>query len=138
MSLAPIAETLPEKKLIPCPEYLAERFEDIVGVSVPKDVKCQHILFWVSDASKGYVDTKPIHGSQVSLRGEAETCLRSQYPQLDGGAFYTIDCIRNYELIRELCSYGKELLVLHSDGDVKDEVLKRVSEMQEKYSGLRT
>jgi predicted DNA-binding transcriptional regulator YafY len=131
-------EPLPEKKYLPCSEDLSERFEDIVGVSLYKDQKLQHILFWISDFSKGYVETKPIHGSQTPQQGEAEVRLRSQYPQLKSGAFYTIDCIRNYELIRELCSFGKDLLVLNSDGDVKEEVFKRVREMNEEYTELLT
>lgn len=63
--------------------------------------------------------------------------LHNNYPQLEGGAFYSIDCVRNYELIRELCSYGKELLVL-SPEIIKSEIVDRISAMNEKYSELRT
>lgn len=128
------AEPLPEKKYVECPDNLTERFEDIIGVTLPKDGKVEKILFWVSDASKGYVDTKPIHGSQTPLRGEREQQLREQYPQLEGGAFFTIDCINNYELIRELCSFGKGLIVLHSDGDAMKDVMIRIKEMAEQYT----
>ena len=131
-------EPLPERKYFPCTEDLSERFEDIVGVTLYEDRPIEHIVFWVSDVSKGYVETKPLHGSQTPLRGEKEQELRAQYPNLKGGAFFSIDCICNYELIRELSSYGKDLLVLHSDGDVKEVVCKRVCEMKEKYSELRT
>ncbi len=131
-------ESLPERKFIPCPGDLAERFEDIVGVTLYEGRPVEHILCWVSDASKGYVDTKPIHGSYTPLKGDAEQQLRLEYPQLQGGMFFTLDCIFNYELIRELCSYGKELVVLSSDGTVADEVYKRISEMNKKYSELRT
>ena len=131
-------EPLPEKKYFPCTEDLSERFEDIVGVTLYEDRPIEHIVFWVSDVSKGYVETKPLHGSQTPLRGEKEQELRAQYPNLKEGAFFSIDCICNYELIRELSSYGKDLLVLHSDGDVKEEVYKRICEMKEKYSELRT
>lgn len=127
-------DALPEKKYADCPDDLSERFEDIIGVTLPKDGKAEKILFWVSDASKGYVDTKPIHGSQAQLRGEREQQLRAQYSQLIGGAFFTIDCINNYELIRELCSFGKELIVLHSDGDVMKDVMIRIKEMAEQYT----
>ena len=130
-------EPLPEKKYVDCPEDLYERFEDVVGVTV-YDKKPEHILFWVSDKSKDYVDTKPIHGTQTRLKGDAEQRLRSQYPNLEGGAFFTIECIRNYELIRELWSYGKELLVLSSDDNIQDEIYETICEMKEKYSMLRT
>ena len=130
-------EALPEKKYAACTEDLSERFEDIVGVTLYKDRPIEHILCWVSDTSKGYVDTKPIHGSYTPKRGEADQKLRSEYPQLQGGMFFTLDCIPNFELIRELCSYGKDLLVLRSDGTVAADVRKRIYEMNEKYSEMR-
>ena len=130
-------EPLPKKKYVECPNDIFERFEDIVGVTLFEDCPVEHILCWVSDASKGYVDTKPIHGSYTPLKGDAEQQLRTEYPQLHGGMFFTLDCIFNYELIRELCSYGKELLVLRSDGTVADDVRKRINEMNEKYLEVR-
>ena len=127
-------EPLPEKKYRECPDNLAERFEDIVGVTFFEDRPVEHILCWASDASKGYVDTKPIHGSYTPIKGEKEQQLRTEYPQLQGGMFFTLDCINNFELIRELCSYGKDLIVLRSDGTVADEVRKRICEMNEQYN----
>lgn len=132
------AEPLPEKKYIKCSENLSERFEDIVGVTFYEDRPVEHILCWVSDISKDYIDTKPIHGSYTPIKGDAEQILRSDYPQLQDGLFFTLDCINNYELVRELCSYGKELIVLSSDGTVADEVFKRICEMNDNYSLMRT
>ena len=131
-------EPLPERKYVPCPEDLVERFEDIVGVTLRRDKPVEHILCWVSNASRGYVETKPIHGSQTPIRGEKDQQLRIEYPQLDGGMFFTLDCINNFELIRELCSYGKDLLVLRSSSTVAEDVNKWVCEINEKYSQLRT
>ena len=128
-------ESLPDKKYAECPEDLYERFEDIVGVTM-YDKEPEHILFWVSDASKDYVSTKAIHGTQTQLKGEAEQALRSQYPNLEGGYFFTIKCISNYELIRELWSYGKELLVLSSTGTVADDIRKQAQEMLEQYKRI--
>ena len=126
-------ETLPEMKYFECTEDLSERFEDIVGVTLYQDSPVEHILCWVSDRSKGYVDTKPIHGSYTPIKGDEEQQLRNEFPHYHGGMFFTLDCINNYELIRELCSYGKELIVLRSDGNVADDVRKWVREMNENY-----
>lgn len=128
---------LPERKYIPCPDDLAERFEDIVGVTLYEDRPVEHILCWVSDFSKDYVETKPLHGTQIALHGEVETQLRQQYSYLEGGAFYTIDCIKNYELIRLLCSFGKDLIVLQSDGTIVEDIPQRISDMNEKYSMIQ-
>lgn len=131
-------EPLPEKKHIECPDDLAERFDDIVGVTIYEDRPIEHILCWVSDVSKGYIDTKPIHGSYTPIKGDKDLQLRTEYPQLQDGMFFTLDCINNFELIRELCSYGKDLIVLRLDGTIADDVYKRTYEMNEKYSSLRT
>lgn len=128
---------LPGRKYIPCPDNLAEHFDDIVGVTYFEDRPVEHILFWVSDFSKDYVETKPLHGTQTALHGEVETQLRQQYSYLEGGAFYTIDCIKNYELIRLLCSFGKDLIVLQSDGTIVEDIRQRISDMNEKYSMIQ-
>ncbi len=131
-------EPLPAKKFVPCPDDLYDRFEEIVGVTYYKDRPSEHILIWVSDAFKGYVETKPLHGTQTPCHGEKGEQLHEKYPQLKGGEFYTLDCIRNHELIQLLCIYGKDMIVLESSGDTKEVVYKRIKEMFEKYSELRT
>jgi len=131
-------EPLPERKYLECPVDLSEHFEDIVGVTLYENKLVEHILCWVSDVSKGYVITKPIHGSFTPIKGEEEQKLHKEYPQLQDGMFFTLDCINNFELIRELCSFGKELIVLQSDGTVADDVFIRINEMNKKYSQLRT
>lgn len=120
------AEPLPEKKYIECPVNIYEHFEDIFGVTLYEDRQVEHIVCWVSDASKGYVNTKPIHESYTPFKGEKESLLHEQYPQLDGGLFFSIDCIPNFELIRELCSYGGDLIVL-SPQSIREEIKKRLS-----------
>ncbi len=128
---------LPDVKYIPCEENLSERFEDIVGVTLYEDRPIEHIVFWVSDQSKDYIDTKPIHGSQTPLHGDKSEQLSAQYPNLEGGAFFSIDCIPNYELTRELCSFGQDLIVL-SPTTIQNEIFNRISSMLENYSNLRT
>ena len=118
-------------------EDLYERFEDVVGVTLYEDRPVEHILFWVSDASKNYVITKPIHESQILYQGEKEQTLHTKYPSLEGGSFFSVDCIYNYELIRELCSFGMDLIVLQPSS-ILDEIINRVREMNEKYSQVRT
>lgn len=126
-------EPLPEKKYAECPEELQERFENIVGVTLYEERKCEHILCWVNDSSKGYVDTKPMHESYTPYKGEKEIELHNQYPQLEGGVFFSIDCIPNFELIRELCSFGSNLVVLTPD-TIRSEIRNRLQEHLEQYN----
>ena len=127
----------PDVKFLPCEENLAERFEDIVGVTLYEDRPVEHIIFWASDFSKDYVITKPLHESQKHLKSNVLDIILKKYPNLRNGAVFSIDCIPNYELIRELCSFGKELIVLEPTS-LKDEIFKRISLMVEEYSYVRT
>ena len=125
-------ESLPEKHYIPCPDDLYERFEDIVGVTLYEERSCEHIVCWVNDSSKGYVHTKPIHESYTPYKGEKESELHEEYPCMEGGLFFSIDCIPNFELIRELCSFGGNLVVL-SPQPIRQEIKNRLTVHLEKY-----
>lgn len=127
---------LPSHNYVEYDGDLYERFEDIVGVTLYDNRPIQTILFWVSENSKDYVATKPIHESQRHYRGDKEKSLRQQYPMLEGGYFFSIDCVENYELIRELTSFGKDLIVL-SPSNIQDKVVARISEMYQEYKMLR-
>lgn len=127
---------LSSHRYIPYKGDLNERFDDIIGVSLYEDRPVQTILFWVSDYSKGYVETKPLHDSQRHYSRENEAELRKQYPMFEGGAFFSINCIENYELIRELTSFGKDLIVL-SPNDIQKKVADRVTEMYKEYQIVR-
>lgn len=130
-------------KVIPLPSHnyvkyegnIDDLFEDIIGVTNYEDKEVEHILFWVSDYSKDYVDTKPLHDSQKHYRGEHEAVMRSNYPSLIGGAFFSIDCKENYELIRELTSFGKELLVL-SPTNIQNRIVQTISNAYDEYKLL--
>lgn len=116
---------------------LDEWFDDIIGVTRYEGRPVEHIMFWVSDRSKDYVATKPLHDSQIHYRGKSEENLRQQYPWLEGGAFFSIDCMENYELLRELTSFGEDLIVVSPD-EVKNKIIERISAMSEKYFAIRT
>ena len=129
-------EPLPEKKYKECHEDLNERFEDIVGITYHANRPVSHILFWCSNDAQDYVITKPLHGSQIQYHGEEEKRLHAQYSSLEGGSFFSIDCIENFELITLLCSYGQNLIVLEPTS-VRDEVFNRISVMVDKYLSMR-
>ena len=111
---------------------IEELFDDVIGVTVLTDNEIQRVLFWVNDKSKDYVATKPIHDSQIHYRGKHDEDLRSQYPQLDGGCFFSIDCRENYELIRELMSFGDDLIVLSPD-NIRNKIVDKVRKMSVAY-----
>ncbi len=123
---------LPSHKYIEYDGEINALFEDIIGVTFFKDSPIFKIVFWVSDASKDYVLTKPLHESQRTLPKTKESELMNQYPTLSGGLFFQIECKNNYELIRELSSFGKDLLVL-CPKVIQSAVWNRICEMKEEY-----
>ena len=116
----------------------SERFGEIVGVSFYENNPVENILFWVSDESHNYVIDKPIHLEQKQVKSsEIIAKYREQYPQLKGGTFFTLKCRDNYELIRELSSFGKELLVLEPQS-IQTKIIERIREMNKEYRKLQT
>lgn len=127
---------LPSHKYIDYEGDINERFEDIVGVTLFDDSPLYEIYFWVSDLSKDYVATKPIHESQRTLNDAKILEFREKYPALNGGRFYRIDCKENYELIRELASFGKELVALEPS-EIQDKIWDRICGMEKEYLKVR-
>lgn len=128
--------TLPEKKYVACRQNLEERFDDIIGVTLFTDRPLKKILLWASDKEAPFIETKPIHPSQKAIKGEVCDNLHLHYNSLKGGKFFEIECIENYELIRELSSHGNEMLVL-SPKDIQDHVYNRVKAMTDSYERIK-
>ena len=119
----------------PCETDLEERFEEIIGVTFNEEVPLTQILFWVSDAIKGYIHTKPIHGSQIHIKGDRADKLHVLYSQLQSGDFLTIECRENFELIRELTAWGDDLIVL-TPVSLRDRIVDRINRMKTRYQSF--
>jgi len=124
--------TLPSHNYVEYDGDINERFEDIIGVTVIEDSPVYKIVFWVSNQSKEYVSTKPLHESQRVIKGATETRLRNTNPLLFEGRFFMIECKYNYELLRELTSFGEDLIVVEP-ADVRTKVVKRIHDMYQRY-----
>lgn len=115
-----------------CEIDLEERFEEIIGVTFNEDALLTQILFWVSEEMKGYIHTKPLHGSQIHIKGAKADKLHIQYPQFLYGDFFTIECRENFELIRELTAWGEDLIVL-TPISLRNKILERIDRMVDRY-----
>lgn len=122
---------LPSYKYMPYCDDLHVRFKDIIGVSLLEEEPIQHVVFWVSDRDKDYVVSKPLHESQAMLSEEEAYHWRKLYSH-EGGELFSIDCRRNYELIRELCSFGNNVVVLNPQA-IRNEIHGRLSSMLAMY-----
>lgn len=116
-------------------EDLESRFDDIVGVTLFKDKPTEDILLWVNEEGYQYVKTKPLHGSQRDVKGEEDKAVRERYPALQGGRFFRLQCILNYEIEQLLMSKMNQLVVLEP-ANLKDSLINRIKKMDSLYSSI--
>lgn len=91
------------------PDFDSEHFfDDVIGVSKNLGDEPTDITFRVEDELLGYVETKPLHRSQISL-GRDET----------GRMVFQISVVVNFELYSVFLSYGDGLEVLTPAGIVE-------------------
>ena len=101
---------------IDCDEYFEERYEDIIGVTWIKDAKLESLILAVKDTFAGYVDTKPLHGSQVKFPAERQTELHAMYPTFEGYSFYGLSLKPNPELYNTIYKYGDRIILVEPKG----------------------
>jgi predicted DNA-binding transcriptional regulator YafY len=95
-----------------------EFFDDIVGVSVPKDEKVQKIVINIKNEHWPYIETKPLHNSQTRINKEEKDFVT-----------IFIKVIPNYELETLLLSHGEKIAVLEPK-IFKDKIMARVKEIK--------
>lgn len=104
---------VPEIKYIDCSIDIAERYDDVVGITYHSERKLQKILISVAPDTCPYIDTKPLHSSQIKLPSDEQELLRNEYNQFKTWTFYSIECIPDdYELPRLLMSFGSNMMVI--------------------------
>lgn len=92
-------------------------FEEIIGVTNYHDTEVKDIVLWVSDDIIPYIETKPIHSSQKSIKNNT---LRFRVKL-------------NYELESIILSYGEKIYVLEPI-ELRKRIKDRIDKMQINYS----
>ena len=126
------------KNFEPCNIDWNEYFDDMIGVSKKDNEEPQEIIFWASKKECAYLDGKPIHASQKMLRKKNADEIRQKYhiPE-DDGNFFSINCIINFELKREMASKFGERLVLEPES-LRNEIFDDVKKMMDRYGKIKT
>lgn len=119
---------------IPCQEDLEERYEEIIGVTL-KSTPVTEILLAVDSSYVPYLDTKPLHGSQVKCRAEKQQELHAKYPQFDAHTFYRIEVRPNRELFNHLLSRGKDIALVEP-ADLRQQMVDELTQSLEKLKSL--
>jgi predicted DNA-binding transcriptional regulator YafY len=74
-------------------------FDDIIGVTRPDEGVVEKIVLKFNETSLPYVLSKPLHGSQKSIRTE-------------NGHLISIEVMQNYELESLLLSFGDRVKII--------------------------
>jgi predicted DNA-binding transcriptional regulator YafY len=114
---------------------LKARFDEIVGVTYNPNTETEEILLAVSDAAIPYIETKPIHITQMAYPEDEQAKLRKKYPQLKDHTFYSIECRPNRELTNTLSSYQDQMYVIEPI-TMREQMLERIKAMEIIYKGL--
>ena len=99
-------------KYIDCDEYLEERYEDIVGITWIKEEELTEVILAVKDSYSGYVDTKPLHGSQIKYSADKQAELHEEYKAFEGYTFYGLSLKPNRELFNTIYRNGDNIILL--------------------------
>ena len=91
----------------------------------------QDIIFWASQDECAYLDGKPVHSSMTHLK-KRDAELRRKYHLPDNGKIFSINCIVNFELKREMASKFGERIVLEPQS-LRKEIINDVKTMLARY-----
>ncbi len=78
----------------------ADYFEEMIGVTRPSNSKETKVVLQVEDSLIPYIETKPLHVSQVVTKNE------------EGYNIVTLNLVINYELESQILSFGEKVKVL--------------------------
>lgn len=122
---------------IECSEDFEERYDDIVGITWIKEEELTEILLAVKNSYTGYIDTKPLHGSQVKLPGERQMELHEKYGAFDGYTFYNLNLKPNRELYNTIYRNGDNIVLL-SPARIRENMIKELTATLERMKSVRS
>ena len=121
---------------VDCDEDFEERYEDIIGVTWLSEEKVTPIVIAVKNSYTGYVDTKPIHGSQVKFPAEKQKELHDTYGAFGGYTFYGLNLKPNRELYNAIYRNG-ESVILISPTTIRKKMIQELTSSIEMLNSIR-
>ncbi len=106
-------------------EDLEERFEDIIGASYYEENPLTQITIAVLNSFTAYIDTKPLHGSQIKFSPEEQERLHKKYPSFADYTFYGLSLKPNREMYNAIYGGGKQIILV-SPREIRREMLKEL------------
>ena len=121
---------------IDCDEFFEERYDDIVGITWLKEEDLTEILIAVKNTYTGYVDTKPLHGSQAKLSADRQAELHDKYGAFEGYTFYTLTLKPNRELYNTIYRNGDNIVLL-SPSRIRENMIQELTSSLERMKSVR-
>ena len=116
---------------------LKARFDEIVGVTYSPNTEIEEVLFAVRQSVIPYIETKPIHITQMAYPEEEQVKLRERYPQLKDFSFYSIECRPNHELMSVLSSFQDQLVVIEPQS-LRNHMINRLNALGQLYRSVQS
>lgn len=95
-------------------------YQHVIGVTVQPNQRPRRVRLWVAAAHAPYLETKPLHSSQVTLERQPEGVVIELFVQL------------NFELEKEILGFGEIIKVLSPDA-LRKRIQQRLKEGAENY-----
>ena len=122
---------------IECSEDFEERYDDIIGITWIKEEELTEVLIAVKNSYIGYVDTKPLHGSQAKLPSERQSELHEKYGAFEGYTFYNLNLKPNRELYNTIYRNGDNIVLL-SPTRIRENMIKELTATLERMKSVRS
>ena len=119
---------------IDCDESFEERYEDIIGVTYIESEPLTPIILAVRDSYTGYLDTKPLHGSQAKFSPEEQEQLHKKYRSFASYTFYNLELKPNREFYNMVYRNGDNIILV-SPKSIRD---KMVEELEDSLKLLKS
>lgn len=113
-------------QFVDCDDNIDERFEEIIGVTYDEKKPLTRIVIAVKDSFTGYIDTKPLHGSQVKYSQTEQEKLHQKYIALKGYTFYGLLLKPNRELFNHIFMNGENIILVTPD-NLRQEFVKELT-----------
>ncbi len=121
---------------IDCDEHFEEMYEDIVGITYIESEPLTPITLAVKDSFTGYVDTKPLHGSQAKFSPEEQERLHMKYRSLSGYTFYGLELKPNREFYNMIYR-NVDNIILASPKSIRDKMVEELEDSLKKQKSIK-
>lgn len=122
---------------IDCDDDFEERYEDIVGITYIESEPLSSITLAVKDSYTGYVDTKPLHGSQIKFASEEQVRLHGKYDAFAGYTFYGLELKPNREFYNLIYRNGENIILIEPES-IRTQMKQEISSVLELMGSIKS